>query len=231
MTRRPPTRAVLFDAGNTLLEMDYAVITAHLRSRGHDVREAAVIEAERRARVRLDHEQASQPTRERTGQGRYARYLLECLGITEDAEQRAVTEWRRGYNLPVGLCCRAEPQAREALQRLRAAGVITGVISNSNGSVRLALEGAGLAAHLDFIIDSTVVGIAKPDPQVFHLGLRTAGAAPDEAVYVGDSYFVDVLGARQVGMGAVLFDPGGFWGERDCPTAGGLCAAVDLALE
>jgi FMN phosphatase YigB (HAD superfamily) len=48
---------------------------------------------------------------------------------------------------------------------------------------------------------------------------------------VGDSYFVDVIGARRVGMGAVLFDPGGRWGHRDCPTADGLRVAVELALK
>ena len=230
MKPQPPVRAVLFDAGNTLLEVDYELITTQLRSRGHEVSATMVTDAERRARIRLDHEQASQPTRARKGEGRYLRYLLEDLGVTDDAEHRAIAEWRRRFNLPVGLCHRAEAEAVEALQRLRAAGLVTGVISNSNGSVRLALERAGLVPHLDFVIDSTVVGIAKPDPRVFHLGLREAGVAAAEAVYVGDSYFVDVLGARQVGMGAVLFDPGGFWGERDCPVAGGLRMAAELAL-
>src|SRR4030095_2085016 len=96
--------------------------------------------------------------------------------------------------------------------------------------VQRALVAAGLARHLDFIIDSTVVGIAKPDPRVFTLGLAAAGVESGEAVYIGDSYFVDVRGARAVGMGAVLFDPGGVWGPRDCLTASGLCAAAALAL-
>ena len=225
-----PLRAVLFDAGHTLLAMDYAAVTAMLASRGHAVTEPMVTTAERRARIRLDHEQAAQPTRARTGGGRYIRYLLECLGITDDGEQRAVAEWRRGYNLPVGLAHQPDVEAAEALRRVRAAGLVAGVISNSNGSVRFALEKAGLAPYLDFIIDSTVVGIAKPDPRVFHLGLAEAGAAPAEAVYVGDSYFVDVLGAQHVGMGAVLFDPGRLWDRRDCRIADGLCAAVGLAL-
>ena len=225
-----PVRAVLFDAGHTLLEMDYAAVTSALAARGHAVTREAVTAAERRARIRLDHEQAAQPTRARTGGGRYVRYLMEALGITDTGEQRAVAEWRRAFNLPVGLCHRADAEAVDALQRVRAAGLATGVISNSNGSVRFALEQAGLAAHLDFIIDSTVVGIAKPDPRVFQMGLQEAGAAPAEAVYVGDSYFVDVLGAREVGMGAVLFDPGRLWGPRDCRVADGLASAVDLAL-
>jgi len=225
-----PVRAVLFDAGHTLLEMDYAAVTEVLAARGHAVSPAMVTAAERRARIRLDHEQAAQPTRARTGGGRYVRYLLEALGITDVGEQRAVAEWRRSFNLPVGLCHRADAEAADSLSRVRAAGLVTGVISNSNGSVRFALEHAGLAGHLDFIIDSTVVGMAKPDPRVFHLGLREAGVAAAEAVYVGDSYFVDVLGARESGMGAVLFDPGRLWGPRDCGVADGLGAAVDLAL-
>jgi FMN phosphatase YigB (HAD superfamily) len=108
---------------------------------------------------------------------------------------------------------------------------MVGVISNSNGSVRLALERAGLAGELDFVIDSSVVGVAKPDPRIFGLGLLAAGARAGETVYVGDSYFADVVGARRAGLGAVLFDPGRLWGDRDCAVATGLCAAVDLVLD
>jgi FMN phosphatase YigB (HAD superfamily) len=211
--------------------MDYANVTAYLRSRGHVVGEAAVIDAERRARLRLDVEQATQASRERTGQGRYVRYLLDALEITDEAERRAVAEWRRGFNVPIGLCHRADRKAAQALRHAREAGLTVGVISNSNGSVQHALEGADLAAQLDFVIDSSVVGVAKPDPPgIFALGLRAAGARPDETVYVGDSYFVDVVGAQQAGLGAVLFDPGRLWGERGCPGTTGLCTAVEIAL-
>jgi putative hydrolase of the HAD superfamily len=96
--------------------------------------------------------------------------------------------------------------------------------------VQRALEIAGLAPDLDFVIDSSVVGISKPDARIFALGLLAAGAAPAETVYIGDSYFVDVVGARQAGLGAVLFDPGRMWGERDCAVATGLCAAIEHAL-
>jgi HAD superfamily hydrolase (TIGR01509 family) len=211
--------------------MDYSAVTSALAARGHAVTQEAVTAAERRARIRLDHEQAAQPTRTRTGGGRYVRYLLEALGITDTGEQRAVTEWRRAFNLPVGLCHRADAEAVDALQRVRAAGLATGVISNSNGSVRFALEQAGLAAHLDFIIDSSVVGIEKPDPRIFHLGLREAGATAAQAVYVGDLYSVDVLGARAAGLDGILLDPRGFWAPRDCLLAGGLNEAVRLALQ
>jgi HAD superfamily hydrolase (TIGR01509 family) len=227
---RRPIRAVLFDAGHTLLEADYACLTGFIRSRGYDVSEGQVATAERRARRKLDEEQAAQPTRARTGAGRYMRYVMEGLGITDDAHIKAVTAWRRTFNLPVGLCHIADVEAADALRRLREAGLITGVISNSNGSVQRALAAVGLARHLNFVIDSTIVGVAKPEPGVFKMALEAAGVEAAEAVYIGDSYHVDVRGARAAGMVSVLFDPGGVWGRRDCPTVTGLRTAAALAV-
>ena len=228
---RAAVRAVIFDAGNTLLRMNYGIIAAHLATRGRAASPEQVEDAELRARVRLDPHLAPGASTESTvTHGRYLRYLLENLAITDDAEIDAIARWRRGYNLPVGLWNRADPQALAALRRVRAAGLVAGVISNSNGSVRSILEETGLAAQLDFIIDSAVVGVEKPDPRIFHLGLREAGVAAAEAVYVGDLYSVDVLGARAAGLDGILLDPGGFWAPRDCRLARGLEDAVRLAL-
>jgi len=224
-------RAVIFDAGNTLLRMNYAIIAEHLQARGRAVTLDQVEEAELRARVRLDpHLAPGASTESANTHGRYLRYLLEHLAITDEAEIEAIARWRRGYNLPVGLWNRADPEALSAVRRVREAGLVAGVISNSNGSVRSILEETGLAAHLHFIIDSSVVGVEKPDPRIFHLGLREAGVAPEEAVYVGDLYSVDVLGARAAGLEGILLDPRGFWGPRDCHLAHGLDEAVRLAL-
>lgn len=224
-------RAVIFDAGNTLLRMNYAIIAEHLQARGRAVTLDQVEEAELRARVRLDpHLAPGGSTESRDTHGWYLRYMLEHLAITEEAEVEAIARWRRGYNLPVGLWNRADPEALAAVRLVREAGLVAGVISNSNGSVRSILEQTGLAAHLHFIIDSSVVGVEKPDPRIFRLGLREAGVAPDEAVYVGDLYSVDVLGARAAGLEGILLDPRGFWAPRDCPLARGLDEAVRLAL-
>lgn len=224
-------RAVIFDAGNTLLRMNYRIIAEQLAARGRAVSAEQVEEAELRARVRLDpHLAPGRSTESATTHGRYLRYLLEHLAVTDEAEIDALARWRRGYNLPVGLWNRADPEALAAVRRVRAAGLVAGVISNSNGSVRSILEETGLATHLDFIIDSSVVGVEKPDPRIFELGLREAAVRPDQAVYVGDLYSVDVLGARGAGLDGILLDPGGFWGPRDCRLARGLGEAVRLAL-
>jgi putative hydrolase of the HAD superfamily len=229
--RARPLRALLFDAGNTLLQMNYAAIAEHLATRGHVVTEQAVADAEQRARVRLDDDLATGSSTESTDtHGRYLRYVLDHLGITAEEEVEDVARWRRGYNVPIGLWNVADPEAGAALARAKAAGLIVGVISNSNGMARSILEKTGLARDLDFVIDSGIVGVEKPDPRIFHLALEHARVAAAEACYVGDLYSVDVLGARRAGLDAVLLDPRGYWGPRDCVLAWGVDDAVRLCL-
>ena len=224
-------RAVLFDAGNTLIRMDYAAIAAALRGRGFSIDEAAIEDAELRARVRLDpHLAPGASTESVATHDRYLRYLLEPLGVTAPVEIEAVERWRHDYNAPIGLWTRADAAASAALARAKAAGLVVGVISNSNGSVEGTLEATGLAARIDFVLDSSRVGMEKPDPRIFRLGVERAGVTPGEAVYVGDLYSVDVLGARAAGLAGILIDPRGYWGPRDCPLARDADHAVRLLL-
>jgi putative hydrolase of the HAD superfamily len=224
-------RAIFFDAGNTLLQINYGAIVAELGRHGFRRAPDEVAGAEHRARVRLDPHLASAASAEaKSVAGHYFRYMLEELGVTDPETARAVIEWRRNYNRPVGLWNQAAPDAEGALTRVRSRGLGSGVISNSNGSVKGALEELGLARHLDFVLDSAVVGVEKPDPRIFELALEAARVEPHEAVYVGDLYSVDVLGARAAGLHAILLDPGGAWGERDCPKAKSLSEAVEIAL-
>jgi putative hydrolase of the HAD superfamily len=229
---RPPLRAVFFDAGNTLIRMDYGAIAAHLARHGVRTDAAAVQHAEWRARVRLDDDLRARPasTESRDTADRYLGYLLDGLGVGDRQVVAAVAAWRRGYNPPVGLWTAPEPTAAEALEAVRAAGVRAAVISNSNGAVRAILATHGLTALLDFVIDSSEVGLEKPDPAIFRLALARAGVSPAEAAYVGDLYSVDVLGARTAGLRAVLLDPGAHWGPRDCPRAPDTLAAVRLLV-
>ncbi len=224
-------RAIIFDAGNTLLRMNYEVIARYLGGRGYRVDGTEVHEAELRARVRLDRDLApGASTESGTMHGRYLRYVLEHLGIAAEAEVEAIAAWRREYNLPVGLWDAADPEAHAALRRVKRAGLVAGVISNSNGSAYSILGAAGLAIDLDFVIDSTVVGVEKPHPRIFELALEQAQVPADAAVYVGDLYSVDVLGAQGAGLEGILLDPRGFWGPRDCVVARGLAEAVSFCL-
>jgi HAD superfamily hydrolase (TIGR01509 family) len=124
-----------------------------------------------------------------------------------------------------------EPEAEAALVLARQAGLAAAVISNSNGTITAILEALGLGRHLDFVIDSSRVGVEKPDPRIFQIALERARLQPAQAAYVGDLYSIDVLGARAAGLHAVLMDPGHCWPPRDCPTVSTVLAAVELILD
>jgi putative hydrolase of the HAD superfamily len=111
----------------------------------------------------------------------------------------------------------ALPGAAETLAALRAQGFRTGVISNADGRIAQLLDAAGLAPHLEAILDSHVEGVEKPDPEIFRRALERLGVSAPRAVYVGDIYAIDALGARAAGMVPIVIDETGGYGELDCP--------------
>jgi putative hydrolase of the HAD superfamily len=228
----PAIRAIFFDAGNTLLHMDYDAIAAALAREGVAATAGDVQHAEWRARVRLDatFEPGASTEHPSTGE-RYVALLLDELGVRSPATVAALIAWRRAYNLPNGLWTVPEPDAEAALALARRAGLATAVISNSNGTIADILAGLGLARHLDFVIDSSRVGVEKPNPRIFHLALERARVEPQRAAYIGDLYSIDVLGARAAGLHAILMDPGHCWPERDCPSARTVLDAVRLVVD
>jgi putative hydrolase of the HAD superfamily len=223
---------MFFDAGNTLLRMNYAAIAARLAAEGHPVTPERLQRAEWRARVRLDDHLVTGISTETVSTGDlYLRYILEEAGAADAALVATMTRWRRDYNAPVGVFNTADPDAEAALVLARRHGLAVGVISNSNGTVESILDALGLRGLLDFVLDSHVVGVEKPDAAIFEMALARAGVRAAEAVYVGDLYSVDVVGARRAGLDAVLLDPGRCWGRRDCQAVASPLAAVEWALD
>jgi putative hydrolase of the HAD superfamily len=99
---------------------------------------------------------------------------------------------------------------------LAASGCRLGIISNSDGTVEgllrrceLCQVGAGPGVPVEFILDSGAVGFAKPSLEIFRMAVESMDVEPADAVYVGDSFIVDVLGSRSAGMHPVHFDPYG----------------------
>jgi putative hydrolase of the HAD superfamily len=108
--------------------------------------------------------------------------------------------------------------ARGAVDALAARGLRLACVSNSDGRAELHLVDTGMRAGLEFVVDSQLVGVEKPNPEIFRIALRRLGVAPERALYVGDIRCVDERGSRAAGMQFVLIDPYGDYGGPETPS-------------
>jgi putative hydrolase of the HAD superfamily len=102
------------------------------------------------------------------------------------------------------------PNTIETLEALKGRGKKLHIITNGFSEVQhLKLQKSNLTSYFDVIICSDAIGISKPDPKIFHEALKQAGAQASTSAMIGDHLETDVLGANQVGMQGILFDPKG----------------------
>ncbi|HEX6433523.1 MAG TPA: HAD-IA family hydrolase [Gemmatimonadales bacterium] len=223
---RAGLRAVLFDAGNTLVFLDYVRLAGEVGSALGLTLTGEGLSRHVSAAARA-MEQATG-----TDQHRAAAYLeaLFLLGGVPRQRLGEVRDCLGRMHRERHLWSSVAERSAESLQKLRDAGLRLGVVSNSDGRVEQALQAAGLRKYFDVVIDSALVGFEKPDPRIFHAALAALGVAPEEALYVGDLYEVDVVGARAAGMEAVLLgepEPGS---TRDCRSAQSIESLVNDLL-
>lgn len=109
---------------------------------------------------------------------------------------------------------RVAPGAIETLCAIADQQLPIAIVSNANGTIEADLKafnicqvGPGAGTCVVAVIDSTVVGVAKPDPAIFRFALDAAGVPPERSLFVGDSVAIDLAGARAAGIDAVHFDP------------------------
>ncbi|MGI9649250.1 MAG: HAD family hydrolase [Acidimicrobiia bacterium] len=120
------------------------------------------------------------------------------------------------------------PGSLEGVRSVADAGCRVGVVSNADGHVRDDLEAAGFGGLFEVIIDSTAVGVSKPDPAIFDHALEALEVEASETWYVGDSLLFDLGGAEAAGLAEfVLVDPVGLHGGYS-PRVGQLTELVDL---
>jgi 2-haloacid dehalogenase len=92
------------------------------------------------------------------------------------------------------------PDCAAALEHLRAAGIKTGVLTNSARHRAVeGLEAAGLIESFDLVAGSDEVEVFKPDPRMYRLGIERTGARAEEICMVA-SHWWDLMGAQRAGM-------------------------------
>ena len=209
-------KAIFFDAGGTLLHLD-------------SVRIRDLLSDELNVEMSLERF----PLAQSLAMARVAELVAAGVGSTEQLKREFYTTLlpQTGVtkeNLSDAVDCvyklareeilwrKTEQGTARALEELKKRGYILGVVSNSDGRIESAFEQAGLTSYFDFFIDSFHVGVEKPDPEIFLLATERAKVAPEQAAYVGDLYWVDVVGARSAGLLPILYDPFKLSPRPDC---------------
>ena len=103
------------------------------------------------------------------------------------------------------------------LTALRQAGYTLGVVTNRSNPIDEYMVEIGLADRVDFYFTAGEIGTWKPKPEIFHHALKQATAEAHQAIYVGDNYYADIVGARNVNIQPVLIDPDNVFPDADCP--------------
>lgn len=216
---RGPVEAVLFDYGDTLVEVRRPVaaieaaqvaIARCIADSGFDAPSPATLLAAVHDRVEAGvaaHEAAG--GLEEVDVVELERRAFADIGLHLDDRLRdrctqiAQEAWFQGVT--------PDPDALDVLRRLRTGGLRLGLCSNAPyrpASMHEQLRRTGLATLLDAAVFSGEVGWRKPSPRLFDSALAALGARPATTVFVGDRVREDVEGARAAGMRAVLVNRG-----------------------
>lgn len=211
-------KALFFDAGNTLIFLDYEFIREAISKLGLTVSLEQILKAECRAREEIDQIMLSpEKGTNRSRAFRYFEVMLKEVGVKEQKIDQ-VAEILKQQDKTTGLWIKVRPGTHNTLNELKSSGLTLAVISNSDGRIEDICKDLGLASYFDFIIDSSKVGMEKPDEGIFNLALSRAKVKAEESAYIGDVYSIDVLGAQSVGMTPILIDPPGSYRHPKCPT-------------
>jgi putative hydrolase of the HAD superfamily len=260
VTSTAPVSAILLDAGGVLLFPEPDLTLAALRAAGLTPDLVTLEQAHYRAM--LGQDLAATPPTPDTWRHDYLLSYVTACGVAE--AQRAALAAELVPAFSGTSWAHVGTGTLDGLRALAALGLPLGVVSNSDGTVQAQLRQAGVcyvpdarhapretdAPHetdatseqappagvpVGVIVDSAVVGVAKPDPAIFRIALDALGVpASDTVLYVGDSLRYDVAGAIAAGLQPVHFDPYGYCpapdGHRHVSSLTGLAAEI-LAAE
>jgi len=199
-----PVKTVLLDAGGVLLDLDYAYLRRLVEARQVEVDEQQLARLEAMARLEI-HRQVSAGGRVSDAWRDYFHIILNQVGLPADTRGAIIDALWEAHQR-VGLWTIPIDGGPETVGELKRRGYRLGVVSNAEGRVEQDLEAAGYRGLLETVVDSHVVGVEKPDPEIFGIALRRLDARPESTIFIGDVPAVDVDGARAAGVTPILVD-------------------------
>ena len=153
-------------------------------------------------------------TKEELNRRRYS-YPLETVGVND---QKLAAEFCREALGRIPTKGNLVSGATELLEYLRPK---YRMYILSNGFVELQsckMATAGIKRYFDDIILSEEIGVNKPRPELFEYALKKAGAKLEESIMIGDMFDTDIVGAANIGMDQIFFNPKQMTGTSFKPT-------------
>jgi putative hydrolase of the HAD superfamily len=208
-------RAVLFDAGDTLIRLRAeagALLVAAAGRLGVPVDPAAAAEVWRRVLAGAGTAEELAKGRDLTAERH--RVVWTDLYSRSGADDLAAGLSGAVYELTVDpVSWDAFPDTAATLRGLRERGVRVGVVSDTGFDLRPVLDALGLSPWIDAVVLSCEYGACKPDARVFRSLCAELGVEPGETLMVGDNPMTDG-GAAPAGLLALLLPPPASTGPR-----------------
>jgi len=213
--------AVMFDLGGTLIDLQppkEVVFHRVLAKHGHKVPLSEVSRIIGEAERKYDEESANlDGVHEDKFWEKFDRFVLERVDFKGDYSRFAKSLSKEFERIVPDVKSWIEhDDTRPLLEDLTTRGFKLGVISNATDLARRVMGHLGLTRYFQTIVISSEVGVRKPDIEIFLLAARLANIHPSRAVYIGDKYSVDVIGARKAGMNSILIDRTGVYTDLHC---------------
>jgi putative hydrolase of the HAD superfamily len=216
-----PVRAVLFDAGETLVHPAPSfpeLFTEVLAAAGHEREPQQVIDASRSVFHRFseaarDNELwTTSPERsERFWLSVYAR-MLDELGLDGDTGLRDTLY--ATFTDPANYALFDDVET--TIEALGSAALTLGIVSNFEAWLEDLLQSLGVRDAFAVRVISGIEGVEKPDPAIFRRALERLNVDAADVLYVGDNPEFDVAPAAAVGMTPVLIDRRGRFPDETC---------------
>ncbi len=201
--------AVVFDIGGVFTYPAYLPVEARLAELGLDLPPAVVDYRRAHHAGVLALAEAQRPTEEHKPD--FWAVYDEAYAITLGVPPAQIEEFRIAIR---GRWDWVHEENVAAFHQLAATGVPVAIVSNNDGTAPEQMQefavcqvGDGPLPSVAAIVDSTLVGVAKPDPAIFDPALEALGHDPGRVLYVGDTVHADVVGATAAGMQVVQLDP------------------------
>jgi putative hydrolase of the HAD superfamily len=146
---------------------------------------------------------------------RFERNELDAAGFSAAFEAEALVAGHRvdPARVLAALSGDVRPAMVEAIRRLRAAGMPLGLLSNNVAPMARTGRLGELLEHFDAIVESSVEGVRKPEPEIYSRALERLSAAVGRSVAAADCAYLDDLGvnlkpARAMGFRTIkVVDP------------------------